>query len=176
MILDWRTDPEIAARMFTDVDYDPEQQRRWLGAMDTRSDYRHFVILSHGEPIGYLSYGQIDWTHRHCVPGFYVGAKEKRTSAAAYLHWFIMDYAFYRLDMNKVLSWVLDTNPRMLRNLRLLKEREVGILRDHVRKADGWHDVHLFELLRAEWERQPRLFSQEMTLAAFDEACRPEEV
>lgn len=168
MILGWRTDPEIAQRMFTDVTADPERQRAWLAAMDQRADYRHFLILSHGLPIGYLSYGEIDWHNRHCVPGFYVGVKDKRTAAATYLHWYIMDYAFYRLDMNKVISWVLDTNPRMIRNLRLLKEREVGVLRQHVRKADGWHDVHVFELLRADWERHPRLFARDTTLAAFD--------
>ena len=168
LILNWRTDPEIAATMFSEVAYDLDRQRAWLIEMSQRSGYSHFLICSVGEPIGYLSYSQIDPVHRHCVPGFYVGVRERRTSAATYLHWYIMDYAFYGLGMNKVVSWVLDTNPRMIKNLRLLKEHEVGVMRQHVRKLDRWHDVHVFEVLRSEWESHPRLFPRDETLAAFE--------
>ena len=168
-IMAWRTDSEITRTMFSDFKPDLENQKTWLSRVDGEPDYRHFMICTEGLPIGYLCYTKIDFHSRHCVPGFYVGVRDKRTDAASYLHWYIMDYAFYRLDMNKVISEVLDTNPRMVRSLRLLRETEVGIHRQHVRKADGWHDVHVFELLRSEWERQPRLFPRDETLRAFDE-------
>ncbi len=168
MLLAWRTAPETAQHMFTEVTATLDQQKDWLARMAARDDASQFIICSGGAPIGYLSYGEIDRTNRHCVPGFYVGVAEQRTPAATYLHWYLMDYAFYHLDMNKVISLVLDTNHRMVRSLRLLKVTEVGVRRQHIRKADGWHDVHVFELLRADWERQPRLFPREQTLAAFD--------
>ncbi|CAK0775748.1 RimJ/RimL family protein N-acetyltransferase [Azospirillaceae bacterium] len=169
-ILDWRTDPEISRHMFSDITYDLDKQRAWITSISQRSDYRHFIIGTEGRSIGYLSYSQIDSHNGHCVPGFYVGDRDARTSAASYLHWFIMDYAFFGMGMNKVISQVMDCNTRMAKSLRLLKEREVGIYRRHIRKADGYHDVHVFELMREEWETHPRLFPLEQTLGAFEES------
>jgi len=169
MLLDWRTDPEIARNMFSEVGYDLDRQRAWLESVSARADYSHFLILTEGTPIGYLSYSAIDRRNLHCVPGFYVGAREHRARAAGYLHWFIMTYAFERLGMNKVVSQIMDCNPRMVRSLRLLKMEEVGVHRRHVLKSDGWHDVHLFELHREVWERQPQPFPRDEILAAFEE-------
>jgi|GEM_PF-3442990 len=203
-LLLWRRSSEITRHMYTEVPDDLDRQRAWLASMDVREDFRHFVIGSGGEDIGYLSYSRIDRVHLHCVPGFYVcdgrgipresSAKDgrdgalvtgrdgvrgdereesgtawrtRRAVAAGYLHWFIMDYAFYRLGMNKVISEVLDTNIQIIRSLRLLKEREVGVMRQHIRKADVWHDVYLFELLRSEWEASRRPLPTTLTLAAF---------
>ncbi len=70
MLLRWRTDPFITRFMFTDLgDPDVERQRGWLRAMETRADFRHFVIEHEGRPVGYLSYSDIDWTHRRCSSG-----------------------------------------------------------------------------------------------------------
>jgi len=169
MLLDWRTDPEIAARMFSDVAHDLDRQRAWLESVAGRQDYSHFVIRTDGVDIGYLSYSAIDRVNLHCVPGFYVGDRERRAHAAGYLHWFIMTYAFRRLGMNKVISQIMDCNPRLVRSMRLLKMEEVGVQRRHILKADGWHDVHLFELHRDVWERQPQIFPEAEVLAAFQE-------
>lgn len=169
MLLAWRTRPDIARNMYSAIDPDPDRQRAWLEAMTARSDYRHFIIGSGGQPIGYLSYSQIDPVHRRCLLGSYVGVRDTPGRAASYLYWYVMDYAFYRLGLNKVVSEVLDTNPSLIKGLRLCGEREVGVLREHIRKDDGYHDVHVFEVLRRDWDKAPRVIDREDTLAAFDE-------
>ncbi len=168
MLLAWRTDPRIAQYMYTEVEHDMERQRAWLTNLVERSDHRAFVIGSAGCWIGFLAYSSIDWHNAHCVAGSYVSVRDTPTRAASYLFWYVMDYAFHRLEMNKVISEVLDTNTQMLRSLRLLKQPEVGVRRQHVRKRDRFHDVYVFEMLREDWVVRPRLFPLDQTLSAFE--------
>lgn len=168
MILRWRTDPVITRFMFTDIaNPDVERQRAWLKAMEERSDFRHFVIEHEGRPIGYLCYSDIDPLHRRCSSGSYVADEKDRRKLAGFLHSFIMDYCFYGLGMHKLVNQFMEGNDTVIRIQRILKLREVGVLKEHVFKNGRYHDVHVFELLRSDWETHPHLFPREVTLAAF---------
>lgn len=171
MLLAWRTDPAITRFMFTDLDHaDAERQRAWLSAMEARADFRHFVIEHDGRPVGYLSYTDIDPVHRRCSTGSYMAAERDRRMLAGYLHAFIMDYAFERLGMNKVVNFFMAGNDNVIRIQSVLKCRPVGVLKEHVFKYGRFHDVHVFETLKSEWETHPRAFPKTRTLAAFAEA------
>jgi len=168
MLLRWRTDPFITRFMFTDLD-DPnvERQRDWLRAMEARADFRHFVIEHDARPVGYLSYSDIDWTHRWCSSGSYMAEPEDRRRLAGFLHAFIMDYCFHAMGMNKIVNYFMEGNDTVIRIQRVLKTREVGLLKEHVWKNGRFHDVYVFETLRSEWETHPHTFPRERTLAAF---------
>jgi len=169
MLLDWRTRPDVTRYMFTDIaDPSEERQRAWLAAMDTRDDYRHFVIEAEGRPIGYASYNGIDWINRHCSSGLYVGDPVDRRRYAGFLAPFIHDYCFYALGMEKLINEYMDGNDRLIRCQYLCGYRLVGVLKRHIWKNDSWHDVHLMELLREAYDAVPRAFSREHTLAAFE--------
>jgi hypothetical protein len=45
--------------------------------------------------------------------------------------------------------------------------RSVDVLREHLYKYGGFHDVHQFDIAEPEWRGQRRLFAREKTLAAF---------
>lgn len=169
-LLRWRTDPVITRFMFTDIE-DPsvERQRAWLAAMEQRRDFRHFIIAHEGRDVGYLSYSDIDRLHRRCSSGSYMAEERDRRKIAGFLHNFIMDYCFYGLGMNKLVNYFMEGNDTVIRIQRVLKAREVGVLKEHVWKHGRFHDVHVFETLRSDWETHPRLFPREVTLAAFDE-------
>jgi RimJ/RimL family protein N-acetyltransferase len=167
MLLDWRTRPEITRFMLTDIENDIEQQRRWLSACETRRDYEHFVMLRQGRPVGYLSYGQIDRVSRHCVPGTYLVLPPAERHLAAHSNSFILDYCFYRMGMNKAVFTIMAGNDHFIRAKHLTGVRQIGILKDHVWKYGRFHDLHMFEQTRAEWEATKRLFSIETTLGAF---------
>jgi hypothetical protein len=53
---------------------------------------------------------------------------------------------------------VLAGNTNILKMHDLLGYRALGVREGAVRKADGAHDLHLFELTRAAWERNAALF------------------
>ncbi|MDQ2101859.1 GNAT family N-acetyltransferase [Azospirillum isscasi] len=170
MILRWRTEPSITRFMFTDLENpDVERQRAWLAAMETRRDFRHFIIEYEDRPIGYLSYSDIDWVHLRCSSGSYIVEERDRRKLAGFLHNFIMDYCYYGMGMNKIVNYFIEGNDTVIRIQRVLKTREVGVLRQHVHKYGRFHDVYVFETLRSEWEGHIRLFPRETTLAAFAE-------
>lgn len=167
-LLRWRRMPEVGRSMFSEVDDDLERQRRWLDACESRSDFRHFVVCTGDAPVGYLSYSNIDWANGHCVSGSYLGVLEVRARVAGLWTWYIHDYCFFAMGMHKLINYVLAGNRNILKGQEILGFRPVGILREHVVKDGGRLDVHVFELLRAEWERRARRpFTREQTLAAF---------
>ncbi|HVJ52108.1 MAG TPA: GNAT family protein [Aliidongia sp.] len=167
MLLDWRTRPEITRFMLTDIENDIEQQRRWLATCETRRDYEHFIVLRAELPIGYVSYAQIDRVSRHCVPGTYMVLEPAERHLASYTNTFILDYCFYRMDMNKAIFTIMAENERFIRAKHMAGVRLVGILKDHVWKYGQFHDLHMFEQTRGEWEATKRIFRREHTLAAF---------
>lgn len=170
MLLTWRADPVITRFMFTDLDHnDVDKQRDWLAAMDVRKDFRHFIIDHDGKPVGYLSYSDIDWTHKRCSSGSFMATESARRMLAGYLHAFIQDYAFYVLGMHKIFNYFMAGNDNVIKIQRILKCREVGVLKDHVFKYGVFHDVYVFELLETEWRNHPRAFTREQTMSAFGE-------
>lgn len=170
LLLDWRKRPDVTRWMFTDIEHGVEEQRAWLKRCDTRDDMRHFVIENEERPVGYLAFAQIDRVSRHCSTGHYFADAEDRRRLGGYMHAFIMDYAFYALDMNKVVNSFMQGNTKVLKLQTILRYRCVGLYREHVFKYGCWHDVHVYEMLRREWETHPHPFSREVTLAAY-EAC-----
>lgn len=172
MLLRWRTDPAVTRFMYTDIENpDAERQRAWLAAMAARTDFRHFVIEHDAEggrrPIGYLSYSDIDRVHGRCSSGSYIGDRSAGGTVAGLLGSFILDYCFHGLGMHKIVNSFMAGNDGVIRIQRLLKFREVGVLRDHIFKYGRYHDVILFEMTRDEWDARRHPFSREHTLAAF---------
>jgi RimJ/RimL family protein N-acetyltransferase len=167
MLLDWRTRPEITRFMFTDLDSDIERQRGWLRACEAREDFVHFIVEWRGRPIGYLSFAEIDRIHRRCTPGTYLVLEPQERFIAAFTHSFVLDYAFYRLDLHKVCYAIMAGNENFIRAKPMHGVRTVGVMRDHIFKYGEFHDVHLFEITEPEWCVQRHLFPRDKTLAAF---------
>lgn len=176
LLLRWRTDPAITRFMYTDIENpDEERQRAWLAAAAGRADFCHFVIEHAGQPIGYLSYSDIDRVNRRCSSGSYIGDRSAGGTVPGLLSTFILDYCFYGLGMNKIVNSFLAGNDGVIHIQRLLKFREVGVLREHIFKYGRFHDVTLFEMTRAEWESRRHPFTREHTLAAFGVQSSPDE-
>jgi RimJ/RimL family protein N-acetyltransferase len=153
LLLSWRSQPRINDMMFSDVHAgDIDKQCDWLVRCEQRQDYKHFLILGDGEPVGYLSYTGIDRLNGHCSCGSYFGSIEAGRKYGGHMHAYFMDYLFYGLGMRKNVVQILGANPRVLKLQRLLGLREVGVLKAHILKNDIPVDVYVFELLREDWE------------------------
>jgi RimJ/RimL family protein N-acetyltransferase len=153
MLLEWRSSPRVNAMMYTDVqDGDVEQQKRWIERCGQRDDYAHFIIMGDGEPVGYLSYSQIDRVNSRCSCGSYFGTVEGARKYGGHMHAYFMDYIFHVLGLQKNVVEIIDANQRVVKFQRLLGMREVGVLKKHVLKQGVFRDVHVFELLKDDWE------------------------
>ena len=165
--LRWRQDPDISRFMYTDLNHDEPEQRKWIVSCLYRSDFQHFIIMAKDREIGYLSFSDIDQINRRCSTGNYIYNRDDRRHYSGLLHTFIMDYCFNLLGCHKIVNTIMVGNERNVKIQRILRFRHVGIYKDHIYKYGIYHDVHVFELLASEWAAHRRLFPLEKTLAAF---------
>jgi RimJ/RimL family protein N-acetyltransferase len=155
LLLEWRSQSRINEMMFSDVhSFDEEKQREWLLSCDRREDYMHFMIIGDGEPIGLLSYSGIDRINGHCSCGSYFGSVAAARKYGGHMHAYFMDYLFYVLGMRKNVIYILGSNKKVLKIQQLLGLRSVGVLKQHILKRKIPTDVHIFELLKEDWEER----------------------
>ena len=159
MLLDWRTSPDIASKMTTQVPYDLEKQKKWLADCNARNDYVHFVIMLEDGcvPVGYVSYSQIDWQKRECSIGHYTVLEKSKRHLGAYLPQFLSDYSFHVLKMEKIFSSILPTNTRTIEDMR----------RRHVPLITTQDGSLYFEQNISNFLKNARIFPLDRTLAAF---------
>lgn len=65
----------------------------------------------------------------------------------------MLDQAFGPLELVRVYAHVFPENTQSIRVLEKVGFVHEGLLRQHVRKADGYHDCHFFGILKNAWRR-----------------------
>jgi UDP-4-amino-4,6-dideoxy-N-acetyl-beta-L-altrosamine N-acetyltransferase len=155
LVLKWRTNPEIAKHLFTEVDQSIGKQLTWFNKISSDETVAYWIIEYCQNPIGLINLASIDRVAKKCNAGFYVGNAEYRQLAALILPYFY-NFIFKKLKFHKVYGEVLSTNDNILKIHMMQGYRHVGTFKDHMIK-DGRHiDVHLLELMKEDWHRQKR--------------------
>ena len=67
----------------------------------------------------------------------------------------------------------MGANEKVVKLQTLHKTRHVGCLKDHIFKYGEYHDVHLFEILKSDWESQKQRFSLDQLKSAFEDWIEP---
>ncbi|MBO1256010.1 GNAT family N-acetyltransferase [Alteromonas sp. 5E99-2] len=170
LLLEWRTSPEITKGMYTDlVDPTIAKQVSWIESLQGRDDYRGYMILDDKEPVGFLCFDDINYQHQRCSTGSYIYSREARLKYAVTLHTYICNYVFYQLKLNKIVNYILDANEKVVKLQSIHKTRYVGYLRQHISKNNELLDVHIFEQLKEDWNKQKQHFSLDTIKAAYND-------
>ena len=151
MLLAWRRLPEVTGNSFTDIDDDLDQQRAWIARCNARTDYIHRVIQVDGIDVGYTS---ISITHPAWGVGSigaYMGDRRGRTGIGALNFAPVLNHCFHTLGLRKVVNQIFADNAKVLKGQTLLGYRHVGVLKEQAVKNGVPRDVHLFEMLAADW-------------------------
>ncbi|MEE1131331.1 MAG: UDP-4-amino-4,6-dideoxy-N-acetyl-beta-L-altrosamine N-acetyltransferase [Caryophanon sp.] len=149
-ILDWRTSEQVTQFMYTDIEYNLEQQYKWLERIKADRTGQYFIMEYRDEYIGFISLTNINWTHKRATWNFYIG-NMKYAMLAGFLGPYMYNYAFNELGLEKLNGEVMDINEGV-RKLHVKQgAREVGVLEHHIVKNGTWHDVYMFEMTKARW-------------------------
>lgn len=169
LLLKWRTAQEITKHMFSDLQ-DPsiEKQYQWIDSLANRKDYFAYMIQDNGHSIGFLCFTDIDFANQRCSTGSYIYEREPRLKYGLTLHTYICNYAFHKLQCNKIINYILDANEKVVKLQKLHKSRFVGILKQHIFKNGTFYDVHVFEQLKEDWVNQKQHFTLDIIRDAFD--------
>lgn len=170
LLLKWRSSPEITKHMFSDLSNNTiEEQKKWIRSLANRQDYRAYIIKDDLQPIGFLAFTDIDFTHKRCSTGLYIYEKVAGLKYAVTLNYYISHYIFRRLGCNKIVLYILTSNEKAMKMQEKNGARFVGCLRQHIFKNNEFHDVNIYEALKEEWEYQRPVFSLEHIQNAFDD-------
>ena len=122
-----------------------------------------FLIVSGEEPIGITGLSEVVRRDRRATVGSWLGHRWWGSGANFEAKAMICCLAFERLGMERLTAWANTRNGRSQRALERLGFRREGVLRAWHRHGAVVHDVVVFGLLRAGWERSP-LFDVAVTI------------
>lgn len=152
ILLDWRTRPDIADQMLSEVPYDVERQKAWLRRCAERTDYVHRILCVDGAPSGHVSITITEPAWKIATMGVLMGERAGRIGAAPLNFAYMLNHAFFTMQLRKVVNHILGTNsPRLLKGQPMIGYRPVGVLARQVVKDGQEIDLHIFEMLADDW-------------------------
>jgi ribosomal-protein-alanine N-acetyltransferase len=140
---------------YTDV----EQPRAWIAEQEARRDQGvqlDFVVHDRERgPIGVTGLGELSRRDRRAMVGTWFGRDHWGTGANAESKALIAHVAFEICGLERLGAYSNPDNVRSARALERVGFAREGTLRGWHRHGDRQLDVHIFGMLRADWEDGP---------------------
>jgi ribosomal-protein-alanine N-acetyltransferase len=136
-----------------------EQPEAYIASLPARreaGDLLDFVIVDPNDgPIGVTGLSELARRDRRATVGSWLGHRWWGSGANFEAKAMITALAFERLGFDRLTAWASTRNGRSQRALERIGFRREGVLTAWHRHGDRVHDVVIFGLLRAAWERSP---------------------
>ena len=148
----WRRDPEVNRWMCDAPPTTPAAWADWTDRFIADRDRRGWIVLSGGDPVGFLTLTGLTGQHRRAEWGWYVGepgARGRGVGRAAQA--LGLDKAFDDLGLEKVWAEVLADNDAALKAQGAAGFQREGYLRRHAMKDGEFRDVVLLAILAEDW-------------------------
>jgi RimJ/RimL family protein N-acetyltransferase len=128
----------------------------WFGEIGKENPSRDMevavVLREGGEIIGEVGLYDIDWIARNGETGSWIYKAEHRGSGyGTEAKLLLLEYAFERLGMNMLWSWVKEANPRSQAALRKQGYRDAGVTHWTGFGPQGFEGARMFDVLASEW-------------------------
>jgi ribosomal-protein-alanine N-acetyltransferase len=158
-LLELAGDPEVT-KWFSWGPYTSiEQPRDYIddaGGRRERGEQLDLLVVHRDlGPAGITGLSEFSERDRRCVVGTWFGRRFWGTGANGESKAIVAHLAFAVLGLHRLGSYSNVDNVRSTRALLALGFRHEGVLRDWHRHGGRHHDVNVFGLLRADWERGP---------------------
>jgi ribosomal-protein-alanine N-acetyltransferase len=134
---------------------EPESYIASLPVRRERGELLDFLLVSGSEPIGVTGLSEVARRDRRATIGSWLGHRWWGSGANFEAKAMMCFLAFERLGMERLTALANTRNGRSQRALERIGFRREGVLRSWHRHGDVVHDVVIFGLLRAGWERGP---------------------
>jgi ribosomal-protein-alanine N-acetyltransferase len=140
---------------YTDVEQ-PEAYIATLPARREAGDLLDFLVVHPVDgPIGVTGLSELARRDRRATVGSWLGHSWWGSGANLEAKAMIAALAFQRLGFDRLTAWANTRNGRSQRALERIGFRREGVLTAWHRHGDRVHDVVIYGLLRAAWERSP---------------------
>jgi UDP-4-amino-4,6-dideoxy-N-acetyl-beta-L-altrosamine N-acetyltransferase len=115
MVRNWRNSTSVSQYMITNHDISPEEHRRWIENLKTKTTAKAWVIRFDGKPIGVVSLANINLEEKTAEWGFYIADKSVRAKGiGSTVLYQLLEYAFDTLHLRLMRTSVMENNPLAL--------------------------------------------------------------
>lgn len=153
MIRKWRNLPEVAKHMYTDHQITQEEHDNWFQRIMQNPTCHYWIITCDGQDVGLANIYNLDKHNMRCYWAFYVARPDLRgKGVGSFVEYFILNYVFNELMLNKLCCEVLAFNKRVINMHKKFGFSQEGIYREHIVKGGQPTDVVCLAMLRSEWE------------------------
>jgi [ribosomal protein S5]-alanine N-acetyltransferase len=156
-LLELASDPAVTRYFswgpYTSLDQ-PESYIAGLAHKRERGELLDFLILDEREgPIGVTGLSELSVRNRHATVGTWFGHRWWGSGVNPESKAMIAALAFEHLGLDRLTAWANTRNGRSQVALERVGFRREGVLAGWHRHGDVLHDVVVFGMLRADWER-----------------------
>ena len=151
LIVQWRNQEDVRKNLYFQTDLTPEMHEQWYHTRVATGQCAQFIIECESGPIGTAFLKNIDRTLQKAEFGIFLGSCECRgkgygSAAAAQ----ILEYGFTVLALNRIYLSVFMSNHAAIRSYEKAGFRREGVLRQDFKNEDGFVDVCVMSILKAE--------------------------
>jgi RimJ/RimL family protein N-acetyltransferase len=149
----WFADPEVTRFLKLQSPPTLAEEHEWFArTAASQVDLVWGIFGPEGQHLGSTGIRRIDWRNRRAITGIVIGERSwwgRGIASAA--HALRTRYAFDELNLEKLVTTVMEGNTASRRALERVGYRTVGVHRRHEFRQGRWLDTWVGELLREEW-------------------------
>ncbi|MGZ4267965.1 MAG: GNAT family N-acetyltransferase [Solirubrobacteraceae bacterium] len=131
----------------------------FLAAAELRAaagDGLQFAVAERGRIVGTAGYHRVDWRNLATSVGYWLAQDAQGRGIVTRAVAAMLDQAFGAWELHRVEIRAATGNARSRAVAERLGFTQEGVLRDAERHADGYHDLVVYAMLAADWNRRPR--------------------
>ena len=154
VIYQWRNSEPIRVNMFNDQFIPYEDHCKWFEDVLKNQIAYYRLFLFQNKPLGLVSFRDHNTQNQTCVWGFYIGEPNAPKGSGTMMGGLALDYAFYQLNIRKLIGVVLSFNKRSEMFHQKLGFYQEGLFKKELNRAGQLIDLKRFALFKEDWERQ----------------------
>lgn len=140
LILEWRNTDAVRLNMYNHKKISLDSHMTWFKSMLSNDSYKYFIYERDNNPLGVLSFSDIDLKNRRAFWAFYSGATNVR-GIGSEMEQLALDYAFNELNLNKLCCEVLEFNTSVINF-----HRKFGFKIEGIKKQDYFRDEKFYDI------------------------------
>lgn len=150
LIREWRNSPSIRENMYTTHEISEVEHMSWWERVKDAKDKLFFIYEAEENPLGFVSYQDIDILNGTASWAFYASPQARRGTGSL-MEMEALDYAFIEMDLHKLWCEVLSFNEAVIKMHRKFGFQIEGTRRQHYARAGKRYDIFQLGLLAHEW-------------------------
>ena len=151
-VLKIRNEDYIRQWMFTGNEINIDYHLLWIEQLKTdKSQICLTIINDSTQPVGAVNIKKIDKDNGNAELGFYKSQNLDEKGLMSISLSTVINYSFDILGLKKIYSEVFENNTKSINIFKRLYFQEEGFLRSHIVSNGRRIGIHLFGLLRNEW-------------------------